>query len=292
MEIVSAALSEKNLTIEQLSPDLQSDIADLQKFIAKYNEACDEYESLEEEDKETEKELDDMEAQIATLQEDIAKEIKSFVPAASETQVKQPEKEKSSSSVGWLAVLNDTAFSVYINQKLKFMKKVLLLAIVSMFSFLANAQFKKSDKILEGSVSYSKTEGSDAEYSVSPSLGIFLSDKFAIGVGLSLGKDADGDATNFGAYGRYYFLSVGKNLSAYTPLDLTSNNSKSGGVKTSTFSTNVGVGANYFISKNLALSAHICDLMSYSSDPSTFSIGFSGISNPLAMSQFGLLIKL
>jgi hypothetical protein len=174
------------------------------------------------------------------------------------------------------------------------MKKFLLVLVVSLISLFSNAQFKKSDKILEGSVSYSKSKGTDAEYSVSPSLGIFLSEKFALGVSLGIGEDVDGSVTNFGAYGRYYFMSIGKNLSAYTQMDISSDNTKLAGVKTSAFSINLGVGANYFVSKKMAITAHICDLMGYTNQDSNsdFSIGFSGVNNPLSMGQFGLLIKL
>ena len=173
------------------------------------------------------------------------------------------------------------------------MKKLVLIAIVSLFALVSNAQFKKSDKILEGTVSYAKSEGTDAEYSISPSFGYFLSDKFAIGISAGIGTNEDGDFTEFGGYGRLYFLNIGKNLMAYTQLDLSTASNKLESVKTSSFSTNVGVGANYFISKNLALSAHICDLMNYTSVESTssFSIGFTGVNNPLSSAKFGLLLK-
>lgn len=57
-------------------------------------------------------------------------------------------------------------------------------------SFTTNAQFKKAEKFVEGTVSYSKTSGTDAQYTLNPTVGYFLTDRFAVGVSGKFGKDA------------------------------------------------------------------------------------------------------
>lgn len=105
MELISAALQERNITQEQLSQDLQEEIAELQTMIKTYNEACDEFEQLEEPDAETEKELDEMEHSIVSIQQEIADKIRSEVPQGQpkqETKKAEGGEVKKSSSVGWL----------------------------------------------------------------------------------------------------------------------------------------------------------------------------------------------
>ena len=54
------------------------------------------------------------------------------------------------------------------------------------------------------------------------------------------------------------------------------------------------MGANYFVSKKVALTAQLVDLASYTSEEgtSTFTIGFTGVKNPISMGTFGILVKL
>jgi len=103
MEIIQAALKETNLSVEQLSPELQVEVSDWKKMADKYNEAVEEYESLEETDEETEKELDKMEGQLVALEEEIATEIKSLnIPTTTDEKQEVTEKPEKSSSMGWL----------------------------------------------------------------------------------------------------------------------------------------------------------------------------------------------
>jgi hypothetical protein len=103
MKLVSQALSEKKLSVEQLPSNLQSEIEDLRNMILKYNEACDEYDALEEteRDLETEKNLDSMEDSIAEVEKELADEIKSLNAQPSGEQ-KPTEEKKEKSSLGWL----------------------------------------------------------------------------------------------------------------------------------------------------------------------------------------------
>jgi len=103
MKLVSQALSEKKLSVEQLPSNLQSEIEDLRNMILKYNEACDEYDALEEDERdlETEKNLDSMEDSIAEVEKDLADEIRSLNTQPSGEQ-KPTEQKKEKSSLGWL----------------------------------------------------------------------------------------------------------------------------------------------------------------------------------------------
>lgn len=103
MKLVSQALSEKKLSVEQLPSNLQSEIEDLRNMILKYNEACDEYDALEESERdlETEKNLDSMEDSIAEVEKELADEIKSLNAQPSGEQ-KPTEEKKEKSSLGWL----------------------------------------------------------------------------------------------------------------------------------------------------------------------------------------------
>jgi outer membrane protein len=174
------------------------------------------------------------------------------------------------------------------------MKKMFsILAVLTIFAVSANAQlnFKKSDKILEGTASYVKTEGADASYSLAPTIGYFLTDKFAIGVAGETAKDDAGVKTNsIGVFGRCYFLNIGKNLKTYSQLtmsNVTINDASSA------FGLNLGLGLNYFVSSKLALTLHVADLVDYtdSKSMSTFSLGWQGVTNPFSASKFGVLYR-
>lgn len=161
-------------------------------------------------------------------------------------------------------------------------------------SITAQAQFKKSDKILEGSVSYSKTTGTDGLYSLNPSLGIFLSDRFAVGAGAELGKTPTTKSTGVGVWGRCYLTTVGKNLHVFSQLGVSRLKSETGATELKTTDVNLGFGANYFVGKKIALTANLTDLINYSDagSTSTFTVGLSGVSNPLNAATFGILLKL
>lgn len=169
-----------------------------------------------------------------------------------------------------------------------------LLLCFAIFS-TASAQnaFKKSDKILEGTVSYSKASGSDATYGLNPSFGYFLTDKTAVGVYLGFGKDGGDETSAIGAFGRYYMLSVGQNLKAYTQMTVGNSSVKAEGEKVSTFGIGAGIGVNYFVSPKIALALDVANLMSYTSQGSNteFSIGWEGVTNPLNASNFGVLFR-
>jgi outer membrane protein len=177
------------------------------------------------------------------------------------------------------------------------MKKVVLLvvAFITAITF-TNAQnnFKKSNKFVEGTVSYTKATGTDAEYGFQPTVGYFLTDRFAIGASGAFGKDAAGVKTNgIGAFGRCYVLNIGQNLKTFSQLNIGTASVNDAGIKTSTFGVNLGLGINYFVSPKLALTLNVANLVDYTSikSNSTFNIGWEGVTNPLSTSKFGVLYK-
>jgi len=164
------------------------------------------------------------------------------------------------------------------------MKKVFsILAALVVFSLSVSAQsnLSKSDKLVEGTVSYSTSTGTKGQYAIAPSIGYMVTNKVAVG----LTGEFTNSVTNFGAYGRCYFMNVGKNLNVFSQLNV--------GRVSDRFSTDLGLGANYFVSKKLALSAGLSQLISYNTGDgvSNFSIGFNGIDNPIAATKFGLLYR-
>ncbi len=100
MKLINAALAEKNVSLKDLSPELQQEVASLQELIVKYNEACDIYEDEDDEDKEAEKKLDEMEDYIAITEQRLADKIKGKVNADGGA-VEKSEK-KGSGGLGWL----------------------------------------------------------------------------------------------------------------------------------------------------------------------------------------------
>ena len=172
--------------------------------------------------------------------------------------------------------------------------KFVLAALTLMFiSLTSNAQFKKTEKFLEGTVSYSKTTGTERQYSINPTVGYFLTNRFALGVNAGIGENATQKTTGIGVFGRCYLKNSDK-LSIFSQLGVSSNKLEVGKTKTTTTNASLGIGANYFVTKKIALTTTLASLVDYSDvhSKSTFSVGFNGVNNPLNASQFGILFKL
>lgn len=176
------------------------------------------------------------------------------------------------------------------------MRKVFsILAALVVFSLSVTAQstFKKSDILAEGTVSY-VTKSSEATWSVAPSVGYMLTSKFAVGAMGTFGEIDSKNETvaNFAVFGRCYFFDLGRNFKFYSQLNVGQNSSKDSSGRVTSFATSLGMGVNYFLSKNIALSANLCELASYNSRNSNLSLGFSGVNNPLSQATFGILVRL
>ena len=178
------------------------------------------------------------------------------------------------------------------------MKKFLLLAIAFIAFQTSFAQtFAKGDTFVEGTVKF-VTGDADKTFNFNPSVGYFATEKIAVGVELNTQstKNAAGaktsDSFGVGAFARCYFLSIGDHLRVYSQLGLSANDDKATDVKSTDLA--LGLGANYFITKNLSLTMKVADLAKFSSvktggaSSSETTIGFSGVTNPLNLGTFGL----
>lgn len=178
------------------------------------------------------------------------------------------------------------------------MKKILLI-LVATLGLTANAQtgFKKSDVFVEGSFSYAKEKDADATYTFAPTVGYFLTDKFAVGAQVE--KSNTVDKLGAGVFARCYFLNVGKDFKVFSGLNLNTNalvlDASTADVNDfitrQNFNANLGLGVNYFVTKNLALSANLANLAGYNFETESFNVGFSGVENPFNTTKFGVLYK-
>ncbi len=178
------------------------------------------------------------------------------------------------------------------------MKKILLI-LVATLGLTANAQtgFKKSDVFVEGSFSYAKDKGADATYTFAPTVGYFLTDKFAVGAQVE--KSNTVDKLGAGVFARCYFLNVGKDFKVFSGLNLNTNalvldastEDVNDFIARQNFNANLGLGVNYFVTKNLALSANLANLAGYNFETESFNVGFSGVENPFNTTKFGVLYK-
>jgi outer membrane protein len=174
------------------------------------------------------------------------------------------------------------------------MKKILLI-LVALFTLSVNAQtdFKKSDVFVEGSFSYAKEKGVDATYSFAPTIGYFLTNKFAVGAQVE--KSNTTDKLGVGVFTRFYFLNVGKDFKVFSGLNLNTNDlildSEDNNFTRQNFNAGLNLGVNYFVTKNLALSANLANLAAYNFETKTFNVGFDGIVNPFNTTNFGVLYR-
>jgi len=204
------------------------------------------------------------------------------------------------------------------------MKKVLLTA-AALFAFgFANAQdattteeakpfgFSKGNIFLEGQLSFNSNketnsalgtttdEVKSSEFTFTPKVGYFISDKFAVGVelGVMSGKETTTDFTvvptdvteqkmnGFGAgvFARYYFLELGQRFKTYTEFGMGFASSKTDvdGIeteKTNSFGAGLDLGMNYFITKRFAISFGLSNVLSFNSSKTKMPLGAESKSN-------------
>ena len=199
----------------------------------------------------------------------------------------------------------------------------MLMAAIAVFGLSnVNAQdtdttygFEESGIFLEGGLGFNSTNNKNSDtktsgFSISPKVGYFLTDDFAVGVQGSyisstreVGGTDTADNKTFGAgiFGRYYFLDLGKRFKTYTELGLRYGSSKDkiADTKADGFGGGINLGINYFVTENIAISFGLADLLSYSSstaDGSKAVSGFNGninvFNNFFDTAQFSLLFKL
>jgi len=194
------------------------------------------------------------------------------------------------------------------------MKKILL-SVVAIFAFgFANAQevvnngFSKGNKFVEGSFSFRSGDVEDS-WSFTPKLGVMLDDKWAVGGFLAFAGQDNGvvehNTYGFGAFARYYFLSLGasKNFNAYGEIGLgysSISDEPNGGNKTTegTINANIDLGMNYFFTPHWAATFELANILSYNnvnpeqgSNSSDLNVNVNLFNNIFAQPQFGLLYR-
>ena len=199
------------------------------------------------------------------------------------------------------------------------MKKILLSAL-AVFAFgVANAQeggfgFSKGDVIVEGNLTVTSetvpagggSTKNTTSYGFAPVGGYFISDKFALGLGLNIesNKSNSQEVNTFGvaAFGRYYFLDLGQRFKVYGQgtLGYTSYKTKytRNDVKSSAFGFRAGLGVNYFLTNSIAINFAVSDVLSIShnkpesGDGTTrVNLNVNNFSNFFTTSTFGLTFK-
>ncbi len=193
------------------------------------------------------------------------------------------------------------------------MKKVLLVIAMVAAGFTANAQekskakggFAKEDIYITGAIGYNNASGgADASaYTISPSVGYFISDNIALELGLTFGGTdvaGFGETSSLGfSLGANYFFTPEKDFSFIVgaALGYTTVGTEFAGVEgpdTNVFAIAVAPGINYFVSESIALRATV-GALSYTSSKldvdGAESVNNFGINLNLSAIQFGLTYK-
>ncbi|WP_164112800.1 MULTISPECIES: outer membrane beta-barrel protein [Sphingobacterium] len=205
-------------------------------------------------------------------------------------------------------------------------KTLLTIAVTAGLTSMLQAQefgLNKGNILLEGQINIhsSKDKSTDLKNSYfrfSPKVGYFLSDKFAVGVDLGFSKTNQEElgANNsifkskynefkVGAFGRYYFLNIGERFKAYSELNAayytfrTKTEGYDFNPKMNHYSLNGGIGANFFLTKNVALGYSFGNIIGFNTskkDEEKSSNGFylnvNSFNNFFETGQFSLTFKL
>lgn len=206
------------------------------------------------------------------------------------------------------------------------MKKLLLtLTAVAGLTFASEAQeitgFKSGNIIVEGNLGFNSTDNKSAEvkssgFNLRPKAGYFVTDKFAVGLGLNFNndtRDAYGVDTkrvedSYGAevFGRYYFLELGSRFKTYAEVAVGFNSGKektttvlgSNTAKFTGFGVNGSIGANYFLTDKVAINFGLGNIIGFNSNKpkdgeatTSFGVNVNQFNNFFDAAQFGLTFK-
>jgi len=205
------------------------------------------------------------------------------------------------------------------------MKKVIVSVFTVFALFLANAQddnkpnfgFSEGDVIIEGNIGFNSKNDKNSEEKTNilvfaPRFGYFISDDFALGLGLSIATSKEETANvtlnktsvfSVGVFGRYYFLNISDRFKTFTNVTLqylsaTEEEPLQPKIEVTGFGFGAGVGANYFVTENLALVFSLSDVLSYASvkpkdgkNVSEFGANINVFDNFFTTAQFGLTYK-
>lgn len=168
--------------------------------------------------------------------------------------------------------------------------------------------FSHGDMFIEGALQIS-TGGDRDFYAFNPKFGYFLNDKFAVGGQVSFSSDkyeSTDTKTNIfgiGGFARYYVLELDKKrFKAYGEVGLGYGRNKvetaTGSDDSNSLTANINVGLNYFLTKNIAVTFTLANILSYNSvspenGPSsdTFQLNINLFENIFDQPKFGLLYR-
>ena len=219
---------------------------------------------------------------------------------------------------------NTFKFVVLILNKIN-MKKIFLTAAAVFALSFANAQDKKAastgfgyakgDFVLGGNIMFGSTSSDNgvvktktSTSTIGPDAAYFVSDKFAVELGLNFGNTSTDNGTtttkdattNIMIGGRYYFLDLGQRFKTYTNFGLnfgSNNNGGNGADKTSTFGLGAGLGINYFATQNIAINFGLGNILSYTSSKTGsvkdngFNLNLNEFQNFFSTPTFGVSYK-
>ncbi|WP_026728215.1 outer membrane beta-barrel protein [Flavobacterium denitrificans] len=168
--------------------------------------------------------------------------------------------------------------------------------------------FAHGDMFVEGALQIA-TGGDRDYYAFNPKFGYFLNDKFAVGGQISFSSDkyeSTDTKTNIfgiGGFARYYVLELDKKrFKAYGEAGLGYGRNKiednTGSDDSNSLTANINVGLNYFVTKNIAVTFVLANLLSYNSvspengpSSNTFELNINLFNNIFDQPKFGLLYK-
>lgn len=168
--------------------------------------------------------------------------------------------------------------------------------------------FSHGDMFIEGALQIS-TGGDRDFYAFNPKFGYFLNDKFAVGGQVSFSSDkyeSTDTKTNIfgiGGFARYYVLELDKKrFKAYGEVGLGYGRNKvetpAGSDDSNSLTANINVGLNYFLTKNIAVTFTLANILSYNSvspengpSSNTFQLNINLFENIFDQPKFGLLYR-
>ena len=219
------------------------------------------------------------------------------------------------------------------------MKKILLSLAVLATGAAAQAQeqtfgFNQGDILLEGSLRANseddKTEMiKTSTFNFTPKAGYFVTDKFAVGLGLNIGSGKvenytdinedrrieQGSTIGFEVFGRYYIadmkrfqpyaeLGIGHNMSKFETTEYDASEGRTITIedpKFNEFGVNATLGFNYFVTPKIAINFALSNLIGFNSGKSDapnskattdFHANINNFNNFFDTATFGLTFKL
>ena len=219
------------------------------------------------------------------------------------------------------------------------MKKILLSLAVLATGAAAQAQeqtfgFNQGDILLEGSLQANSEDNKTemvktSTFNFTPKAGYFVTDKFAVGLGLNIGTEKEenysdtpeskttvkGNNVGFEVFGRYYiadlnrfqpyaelgigYNSMGGEITSYN--DATSTTITTDLDKTNRFGVNATLGFNYFVTPKIAVNFALSNLIGFNSQKTDvsgakattdFHANINNFNNFFDTATFGLTFKL